>query len=217
MPQVLNPYVSVLLPPTPRGAVEAKLRTAAAAHCRPGTTLASGGAPPPTTPGCCNFESGPPLVPAAQSCCLHPGLEVQKGAARGVLRGGAERVASAGRGGACSRQLLGLVERTRAPPWWPAAWLASAHWERCCTSRAACSSCLGRWVLLQSDAVAARLHPAAAAAAAAVPPPAASRQPPCPAVPRPQASVKVAHAIVDSTGLPSTWAVPRGHPNPPLW
>lgn len=32
-----------------------------------------------------------------------------------------------------------------------------------------------------------------------------------------QASVKVAHAIVDSTGAPSTWAVPRGHPHPPLW
>lgn len=32
-----------------------------------------------------------------------------------------------------------------------------------------------------------------------------------------QASVKVAHAIVDSTGAPSTWVVPRGHPHPPLW
>ncbi|KAL4445374.1 hypothetical protein ABPG77_011199 [Micractinium sp. CCAP 211/92] len=34
-----------------------------------------------------------------------------------------------------------------------------------------------------------------------------------------QASVKVAHAIVDSTGAPSAWAVPRGHPHhhPPLW
>ena len=32
-----------------------------------------------------------------------------------------------------------------------------------------------------------------------------------------QASVKVAHALVDSTGAPSTWVVPRGHPNPPLW
>ncbi|KAL4858704.1 putative magnesium transporter NIPA8 [Chlorella vulgaris] len=32
-----------------------------------------------------------------------------------------------------------------------------------------------------------------------------------------QASVKTAHAIVDSTGAPSTWAVPRSHPQPPLW
>lgn len=32
-----------------------------------------------------------------------------------------------------------------------------------------------------------------------------------------QASVKVAHSIIDSTGLPSTWQVPRGHLHPPLW
>ena len=32
-----------------------------------------------------------------------------------------------------------------------------------------------------------------------------------------QASVKVAHSIVDSTGAPSTWAVPRSQPHAPLW
>lgn len=32
-----------------------------------------------------------------------------------------------------------------------------------------------------------------------------------------QASVKVAHSIVDSTGTPSAWVVPRAGPNPPLW